>query len=82
VPVATHNQRGLGTLHLGLPEACDTDVDAEALLAIVEDAMSSEIYELMKRSGREGRASAPWILRWSSAVRRAWRTPGRSTSGA
>jgi GTP cyclohydrolase-4 len=50
VPVATHNQRGLGTLHLGLPEACETDVDAAELLAIVEDSMSSEIYELMKRS--------------------------------
>ena len=50
VPVATHNQRGLGTLHLGLPEDCDTDVDAAELLAIVEDSMSSEIYELMKRS--------------------------------
>src|SRR5215212_4230731 len=50
VPVATHNQRGLGTLHLGLPEECDTEVDAAELLAIVEDSMSSEIYELMKRS--------------------------------
>jgi GTP cyclohydrolase-4 len=50
VPVATHNQRGLGTLHLGLPEDCDTDVDAADLLAIVEGSMSSEIYELMKRS--------------------------------
>jgi GTP cyclohydrolase-4 len=50
VPVATHNQRGLGTLHLGLPEACDADVDAAELLAIVENSMSSEIYELMKRS--------------------------------
>jgi GTP cyclohydrolase IV len=50
VPVATHNQRGLGTLHLGLPEDCETDVDAAELLAIVEDSMSSEIYELMKRS--------------------------------
>jgi GTP cyclohydrolase I/GTP cyclohydrolase-4 len=50
VPVATHNQRGLGTLHLGLPEDSDTDVDAAELLAIVEDSMSSEIYELMKRS--------------------------------
>jgi GTP cyclohydrolase IV len=50
VPVATHNQRGVGTLHLGLPEDCDTDVDAADLLAIVEDSMSSEIYELMKRS--------------------------------
>ena len=50
VPVATHNQRGTGTLQLGLPEACDADVDAADLLAIVEDSMSSEIYELMKRS--------------------------------
>src|SRR5215211_8028941 len=25
VPVATHNQRGLGTLHVGCAEACDTD---------------------------------------------------------
>jgi GTP cyclohydrolase-4 len=50
VPVATHNQRGLGTLHIGCPEDCDTDIDAETLLAIVESSMSSEIYELMKRS--------------------------------
>ena len=50
VPVATHNQRGLGTLHIGCPESCTTDIDAERLLALVEDAMSSEIYELMKRS--------------------------------
>jgi GTP cyclohydrolase I/GTP cyclohydrolase-4 len=50
VPVTTHNQRGLGTLHLGLPEECDTDVDAAELLAIVEASMSSEIYELTKRS--------------------------------
>jgi GTP cyclohydrolase-4 len=50
VPVATHNQRGVGTLHIGLPEDCDTDVDAAELLAIVEESMSSEIYELMKRS--------------------------------
>jgi GTP cyclohydrolase I/GTP cyclohydrolase-4 len=50
VPVATHNQRGLGTLLIGCPEDCDTDIDAERLLAIVEDSMSSEIYELMKRS--------------------------------
>jgi GTP cyclohydrolase IV len=49
VPVATHNQRGLGTLLIGCPEDCDTDLDARDLLAIVEDSMSSEIYELMKR---------------------------------
>jgi hypothetical protein len=50
VPVATHNQRGLGTLRIGCTEACDDEIDALMLLAIVEDSMSSEIYELMKRS--------------------------------
>jgi GTP cyclohydrolase I/GTP cyclohydrolase-4 len=50
VPVATHNQRGLGTLHVGCPESCTRDIDAAVLLEIVEGSMSSEIYELMKRS--------------------------------
>jgi GTP cyclohydrolase IV len=50
VPVATHNQRGLGTLHIGCLEDCDAEIDAKTLLAIVEGSMSSEIYELMKRS--------------------------------
>jgi GTP cyclohydrolase-4 len=50
VPVATHNQRGLGTLHIGCPEDCEMDIDASMLLRIVEDSMSSEIYEMMKRS--------------------------------
>lgn len=50
VPVATHNQRGIGELHLGAPEGLDVDIDARDLLRIVESSMSSEIYELMKRS--------------------------------
>jgi GTP cyclohydrolase-4 len=50
VPVATHNQRGIGSLHLGQPEGTELDVDARDLLHIVESSMSSEIYELMKRS--------------------------------
>jgi GTP cyclohydrolase IV len=50
VPVATHNQRGIGTLHLGRPEGLTLDIDARDLLHIVEASMSSEIYELMKRS--------------------------------
>jgi GTP cyclohydrolase IV len=49
VPVATHNQRGIGTLYVGCPETCGEGVEAERLLKIVESAMSSEIYELMKR---------------------------------
>jgi GTP cyclohydrolase I/GTP cyclohydrolase-4 len=50
VPVATHNQRGIGSLHIGRPEGAEVDVDARDLLRIVERSMSSEIYELMKRS--------------------------------
>jgi GTP cyclohydrolase I/GTP cyclohydrolase-4 len=50
VPVATHNQRGLGTLQIGFREDSDLEVEAPRLLAIVEQSMSSEIYELMKRS--------------------------------
>ena len=50
VPVATHNQRGLGTLYVGCPERCDREIHAADLLEIVEQSMSSEIYELMKRT--------------------------------
>jgi GTP cyclohydrolase IV len=50
VPVATHNQRGIGTLIVGCPEGCRSHVDSATLLRIVEGSMSSEIYELMKRS--------------------------------
>jgi GTP cyclohydrolase IV len=49
VPVATHNQRGIGTLHIGCPEGCEDAIEAITLLDIVESSMSSEIYELMKR---------------------------------
>ena len=50
VPVATHNQRGLGTLYIGMPESCTKEIEARTLLDIVEGSMSSEIYELMKRT--------------------------------
>ncbi|MBA3300624.1 MAG: GTP cyclohydrolase I FolE2 [Thermoleophilaceae bacterium] len=50
VPVATHNQRGLGTLHIGCGPGCGNAIDAIELLEIVEESMSSEIFELMKRS--------------------------------
>jgi GTP cyclohydrolase-4 len=49
VPIATHNQRGIGTLHVGCPEGGPAWIDARELLRIVEQSMSSEIYELMKR---------------------------------
>jgi GTP cyclohydrolase IV len=50
VPIATHNQRGIGTLHVGCPEGGPAWIEAPELLRIVESSMSSEIYELMKRS--------------------------------
>ncbi len=45
VPLATHNQRGRGTLFLGTNER----LNAEDLVDIVERSMSSPIYELLKR---------------------------------
>ncbi len=45
VPLATHNQRGRGTLFVGT----ETHVNAEQLVAIVEGSMSSPVYELLKR---------------------------------
>jgi len=50
VPLATHNQRGLATLQIGCTEECAQEIDATSLLEIAEASMSSEIYELMKRS--------------------------------
>jgi GTP cyclohydrolase-4 len=45
VPLATHNQRGRGTLYVG----SDRRVNAEQLVSIVESSMSSPVYELLKR---------------------------------
>src|SRR5438477_9173437 len=45
VPLATHNQRGRGTLYIGT----SSHVNAEELVSIVESSMSSPIYELLKR---------------------------------
>jgi GTP cyclohydrolase-4 len=45
VPLATHNQRGRGTLYVGT----DHQLNAEALVDVVERSMSSPIYELLKR---------------------------------
>jgi len=45
VPLATHNQRGLGTLYVG----SSVRLNAEHLVRLVEASMSSPIYELLKR---------------------------------
>jgi len=46
VPLATHNQRGRGTLYVGTTQS---GVNAERLVEVVENSMSSPIYELLKR---------------------------------
>ena len=45
VPLATHNQRGRGTLYVGTRSS----VNAEQLVEIVESSMSAPVYELLKR---------------------------------
>ena len=45
VPIATHNQRGRGTLLVGTTH----ELDAEDLGGIVERSMSAPVYELLKR---------------------------------
>jgi GTP cyclohydrolase IV len=45
VPLATHNQRGRGTLYVG----SDETVNAEQLVRIVEESMSAPVYGLLKR---------------------------------
>ena len=44
-PLATHNQRGRATLLVGT----DQNIEASELVALVENAMSSENYALLKR---------------------------------
>lgn len=45
IPLATHNQRGRGRLLIGAPVA----PHAPDLIALIESAMSSETYDLLKR---------------------------------
>jgi len=45
VPLATHNQRGRGTLYVGTSES----VNAEQLADVVEQSMSAPVYALLKR---------------------------------
>jgi GTP cyclohydrolase-4 len=49
LPVATHNQRGRGTILIGTTADKQHDVRAEDLVEIVENSMSSETYDLLKR---------------------------------
>jgi GTP cyclohydrolase-4 len=47
VPVASHNQRNISQLLIEIPE--DWSIEIEDLIAILENAMSSMMYEVLKR---------------------------------
>lgn len=49
LPVATHNQRGRGCVLLGTLDGGDAQIAAADLVEIVENSMSSETYDLLKR---------------------------------
>ena len=49
LPVATHNQRGRGSVLIGTDAAFSDQLRAEDLVEIVENSMSSETYDLLKR---------------------------------
>jgi GTP cyclohydrolase-4 len=49
LPVATHNQRGRGSILIGTRDGRSTEIMAEDLVEIVENSMSSETYDLLKR---------------------------------
>lgn len=49
LPVATHNQRGRGSLTIGVRDGREAEIRAEDLVEIVESSMSSETYDLLKR---------------------------------
>lgn len=48
VPMATHNQRGRGTISIKV--AHDFDVSLESIIEIIENSMSSSVFEVLKRS--------------------------------
>ncbi len=47
IPVVTHNQRNVTTLTIEEPKDCD--VEAEDLIQIAEDSLSSPTFEILKR---------------------------------
>ena len=47
MPMATHNQRGIGTIKIKSGD--DVYISIDALIDIIENSMSSQMYELLKR---------------------------------
>jgi|Deesub1362A_J573_1020465.scaffolds.fasta_scaffold00005_23 GTP cyclohydrolase-4 len=47
IPIASHNQRNISTLLIEVPEKYN--IEAEDLIEILEESMSSKVYEVLKR---------------------------------
>jgi len=47
IPLATHNQRGRGTISIEVEG--DVHVSLDRIIRVIEDSMSSRVYELLKR---------------------------------
>jgi GTP cyclohydrolase-4 len=47
MPMCTHNQRGIGTIKI--ESGMDAHIPIEAIIDIIENSMSSQMYELLKR---------------------------------
>src|SRR5660398_290690 len=48
IPLATHNQRGRGTISIEVGKGYEVPLDT--IIEIIEQSMSSRIYELLKRT--------------------------------
>ena len=48
VVIATHNQRGIGTILIEVPEGYNIEI--MKIIDIIKKSMSGEVYELLKRS--------------------------------
>jgi len=49
LPIASHNQRNVAQLLLEVPTGQEDDIEAEDLIALLEQSMSSRLYEVLKR---------------------------------
>lgn len=49
LPVASHNQRNVAQILLEVPEGQEGIVEVEDLISLLEDSMSSRLYEVLKR---------------------------------
>jgi MptA/FolE2 family GTP cyclohydrolase len=68
VPVATHNQRGIGTLYLGRSEDCGTEIDARELLAIVASPSACSRSRRWNRSGGSSGTSPMVTSTWRASA--------------